>query len=597
MTINKNHRSQSGGIFSIFRRGPQWQQIDGYHVEDLNSEQPVWVTAGSTMLGNIIAPQIKVAGMVNGAVVSQAVTIMPQGEIWGDVYTGQLQIEPGGAVYGWISSIDSSQYQQIQEQGSLPDTLSRDTATATAADAEFTPYDPAQIEAFSRLRHEAAAAKTARAELEQTFEKRLSEVAGEATARVVSLREELAAIDTNLTTAQQQLKELKSSLAAHQNQIERQAEELTATRTLLDERNKELKALQQSHDNKNSAYEQLDTAYKELDMNHIAAQQKIDALAKKIDNLEGALQNNLRHSADQEEALIRWQELAEDYQKQIGELETQIEHNKFQVEEQSRVIEMLRGQRDQLETEWQQAQDELDLLRSRETRPLSKDELEHERSLAEAYKTAQVELEQLQTAVSQLSQYEDQVIWYQADLETARAELQETRAVVGKQETRLANLQEKLRTAQTEAKAKQKQTDRLNEQLEQQIRQSHALEQQLNQIQLTVEEKEANKLALEKSQRQFQLQLEAVEMELERHLRETEAQGHHLAEIQTTLIERELKMDQLKKTAVARAQTIVTLKDAARKRVHTLEKQLAQSQEQVNELKLFIERRHKKSSS
>jgi chromosome segregation ATPase len=593
MTSN-NHRSQPGKLLSIFRRGSQWQQIDGYRVEDLNSEQPVWITAGSTILGNIIAPQIKVAGMVNGNTVSQIVTITGEGQIWGDVYTAQLQIEPGGAVYGWISSIDHTQFQQIQEQGSVPEELpGEQEVTAKTGSAEMTTHDPVQIDAFNRLRQEAAVAKAARAELEHAFEKRLSETAGETAARVVSLRQELATTGSNLAAAEQKLAELESTLLARQSQIERQAEELATTLTVLDERSEELNKLRQEYEAQSSTYERLNAAHTKLDANYIAAQQKIDKLAKKIDSLESALQNNLRHSAEQEAALIRWQELAEDYQKQISGLESQLESSSFQVEEHSRVIEMLRAQRDQLETEWQQAQEELELLRSRDTRPLSKEKLKEERSLAEAYEQAQTELVRLETAVSQLSSYKDQAIWYQADLETARAELQETRAVVGRQETRLANLQDKLQATQAEIETKEEQISQLHERLEKQIHHAHALEQRLNQMQAHSEESATDRESLTTSQRQFQLQLEAAEMELERHLRETEAQGQHLAEIQATLAERELKMIQLKETAVARAQAIVEIKNAARKRIQNLEERLVQSRARVKELQALIEHHDK----
>jgi chromosome segregation ATPase len=596
MTINKNHYTQSGGIFSIFRRGLRWQKIDGYRLEDLNSEQPVWVTAGSTILGNIIAPQIKVSGMVNGSVVSQTVTITTQGELWGDAYTARLNIEPGGAIYGWLNSIDDSQYRLIQAEGSIPKNLIPDKSAASGSDAELDGQTAAHRATLDRLRHEAASAKTARAELEHTFEKRLSDVAGETAARVVTLSEQLADTRSELKIAQEMVATLESNLSSRQVQIAQQTEELATTRTLLEERSAALSSLQEEHDRQSSTYQQLVTSYKELDLNYLAAQQKIDELNKKIKSTESALQDNLQHSAEQEAALIRWQELAEDYQKQINGLENQLENNGFQIEEQSRVIEMLRERRDQLEADWKTAQEELELLRNRDTRLLTKEELQDERSLAEAYEATQVELARLQTAVTQLSHYEDKVMWYQLDLDTARAELQETRAVVGKQETRLATLQEELETAHATIEAKQQEIDQLNEYLEHQTNHARTLEQKLNEMQARIEEIETDDGA-DKTQNQLQLQLEAAEMELERHLSETATQGQHLAEIQATLVEREITIKQLKQTAVARAHTITEIKSAARKRIQLLEEKLATSQQKIEELQAFIERTHNEGIS
>jgi golgin subfamily B member 1 len=601
MTISNNH-SQRSKLLSLFQRGPQWHTIDGYRVEDLTSEQPVWVTAGSTMLGNIIAPQIKIGGMVHGAVVAHAVTITGNGQVWGNVYSASLNLEAGGAVYGWISSIDQAQYDAIWQQGTVPDRLTTGSASALPSSTPPTPHDLSYMDAFDRLRQEAANAKAARAELEHTFEKRLSEIAGETAARALNLRDELSATRTKLSDNQQQVTELTNSLQSSQEQVERQTEALAATRALLDEQNKALAELQNSFDEKNTAYAQLDKTYRTLDSNFIAAQQEIDELSKKVDSLEGALQNNLQHSAEQEASLIRWQELAEDYQKQIGELENQLESSNFQAVEHSRIIDKLRTQRDQLEEEWQQAHEELMLLRERETQPLSREELAFEKALIDDYKEAQEEIEQLRTAVSELAQYEDQVIWYQADLETARAELQQTRAVVGKQEIRLSNLQEQLNAFRDVAAVKQDEAKQLKQRLAQQIEHTHSLETELKQkvaqleARLTqeVEKNEADRSASKKVVQKLRLQLEAAEMELERHLQEATRQGQHLAEIQSTLIEREITMNQLKQTATARAQTIIELKEAARKHIETLTQQLAKSQKQVQDLKAFIERKHKK---
>jgi TolA-binding protein len=48
---------------------------------------------------------------------------------------------------------------------------------------------------------------------------------------------------------------------------------------------------------------------------------------------------------------------------------------------------------------------------------------------------------------------------------------------------------------------------------------------------------------------------------------------------------------------VARAHTITEIKNAARKRVQALEEKLAASQQKVEELQAFIERKHKKGVS
>ena len=590
--MHLHHQDRPGRLASLFRRGPQWTKIDGYRVEAITSEEPVWVRAGSTMLGDIIAPHIRIDGIVHGAAVANSVTITAGGQIWGDIYTAALQIEAGGAIYGWMSSIDAGQYEAIVSQGRVPAQPADKTTAAPPGSSAAAARDLTHMETLTRLRHEASTAKAALAELEHTFEKRLDDVAGETVARVVTLREELARTRSELATAQQQLAALTNNLRDSQTQIEQQTAALTTAETLRDEQTKTLDKLQTAYDSKRTAYDQLDATYRSLNANYLTAQQEIDHLGKKIDSLESALQNNLQHSAEQETALIRWQELAEDYQERIRELESRLENSNVEIEEQSLIVDMLRVQRDQFESEWEQVQEELTLLRERELEPLSKEELVNERKMVDNLRAAKAEIERLQTAVAELAHYEEQVLWYHAELETARAELQEARAAVGKQEIRLANLQAQLDDVQTNAEAQQADFKQLNEQLITQTERIHALEQQLDE---EIKKGKADRTTARKSIQKLRLQVEGAEMELEQHLQETAVQGQHLAELQATLVEQDLEREQLRQTAADRGQAIIELKEAARKRVELLETKLATSQAQIQELQAFIERSHRKN--
>ncbi len=199
------------------------------------------------MLGDIIAPHIRIDGIVHGAAVANSVTITAGGQIWGDIYTAALQIEAGGAIYGWMSSIDAGQYEAIVSQGRVPAQPADKTTAAPPGSSAAAARDLTHMETLTRLRHEASTAKAALAELEHTFEKRLDDVAGETVARVVTLREELARTRSELATAQQQLAALTNNLRDSQTQIEQQTAALTTAETLRDEQTKTLRPVWTPH--------------------------------------------------------------------------------------------------------------------------------------------------------------------------------------------------------------------------------------------------------------------------------------------------------------------------------------------------------------
>ncbi|MCA9973706.1 MAG: polymer-forming cytoskeletal protein, partial [Anaerolineales bacterium] len=159
--------------------------MSGYRVGDIQLDEPVSVLPQAHIVGNIIAPRLRVAGMVYGSTAAHDTIILKDGQIWGDVHTGRLEVAAGGRVQGWVSSLDSADYQRIREEGVVP-AIEPGAATAQdlPANGRSVTRSDAQNTLLRRLQDEAASALAARVELEQTFDKRLQEVAGETTARL-----------------------------------------------------------------------------------------------------------------------------------------------------------------------------------------------------------------------------------------------------------------------------------------------------------------------------------------------------------------------------------------------------------------------------
>ena len=466
-----NHNQNGRSRFSIFRRAPKWMEITGYHVGDIQSDKPVAVTNGATLVGNIFAPKISVAGLLYGSTVARETIIQTQGQIWGDVYTGRLEITPGGKIQGWVSNLDEAGYQTLQTTGVIPSTTKDPVPgpfelPADVIEGQNLVRGETQINVLRRLQAEAAAALAARIELEQTFEKRLMEVAGETKAKAESLHQELTTTRTQLNTVQEQHEQTLTQKQAHETQIERLNNELLLTRQLLSERKSEFDRLFEMHAQQGQNLNDLTKAKTDVDNQLHMARQEIDSLFDRVNSLEGALQASLQHSAEQEEALVRWQELAEVTETKAKNLENELHSVNLQVTESARVNDMLKAQRRQAEEAWEKAIDELEEIRRKETKPLGvyKAQADAETLIEELQATITTKSTELQAQIEQIAslkemiqdaenvaqQYREQRLWDKASLETARRTLDEAQQREKSQEARMTELLAQLEKAKLE---------------------------------------------------------------------------------------------------------------------------------------------------
>ena len=558
--------NQTGRNFlSFLRWGQQWLEISGYRVGDIQSNEPVALAPDATLLGNIFAPKVTVAGLLCGAAVTHELRVQREGQIWGDVFAVSVRIEPGGRIQGWISSIDATSYQALYNDGVLPDSLSPDhfQLPAEIAEGNLLARSDIQLELLHYLQAETATALAARAELEQSFEQRLSEVAGEAAGRVTSLSDLLNNARSELAMLKTQIEENQEGLRRGNTQIERQTKELTVARELLTEQNQELETVRQAHSELNLNFERLQAAKAEVDAHLQQRLRQVETLSDRVHSLETALQAGLQHSAEQEESLIRWQELAEVTEGRVQALEKELNAARMRVQESSKVIEMLRQQRRQLEQEWEKAMAELDNVRQRETQPLaSPDGLR----VAEVLADTTDRVTSLESALAEAEQeHLEQVLWYKACLETTRVELEQTRRLAVQQQNHLSRLQSELEAKEALVGKWKTAAEQMRAGTEKQEQRLQALQQQLEQEQKGREDIE----------RQSKLQLEAGEAEITQYIRATEAQGQQLAELRTTLVERELQLKQAQAVVEKQTQFIQQMKQVTGERIGRLEAQLA----------------------
>ena len=631
MTVTNNNQN-SQNLFSRFKRGQAWKEYAGYHVGDIHETQPIAIPAGSTVVGNVLAPQIMVLGLLSGSAIGKDVVVSSGGAVWGDVYATHFQVETGGKVRGWVNSITDAE---------LNDLLAANTTVAPSengdAPAGLKPehkkiLDRDRLDALHQLQTETAVALAARTELEESFDQRLSEMAGETNNQLALIREELKATQASLNILQAEADKTAESLQTRDSQFKRQSEELASTQMLLAQTTTALEKIQISHAEKEEKLAAIRAAKAGVDTHLEEALNHVDTLTGRVHNIETALQASLVHTSDQEDALIRWQELAETSEQKTKELQIALDKAHRQVSENNDVIAMLRDQRKQLEKEWGEAQmrgDELEkqlqqtasandllsksdetiqsLVRQQKETQINAETIEreltekidqlngqlalreeevvdarlHYKKLHIRWKKANEDLEKIQQQPTELlssdhldelskkllkseehaEQLQEQMLWNQASLETAQRELSQIRVILAQRDQQIQALQKEVDTQKELVAEHINEIDALQKSLQSQERQA-----------------KQNQKDLKETLRIQRAQLEASEKELAHYLKETSDQGSRLAEIQATLVERDIQLQESKQTIAKQQKFITQMQQVTKKRLQELHEKLVVAQ-------------------
>lgn len=548
---DRAHNPNPRRRFSFLKRG---QQIIGHQVGDIHSDEPVTIGNGAVLVGNVRAPKVRVAGMLQGTAVTPELIIETTGQIWGDVFATRLQIEPGGVIQGWVSS---PQADPTDAGISAPPPLPPELAGQAGL-----PRDDAQLEALHHLQAEAGAALAAHAELERQFETRLTEQAGDAFEKVETLTQELADTQNHLTESQEQLEQARAKMAAQASRIAGREADITVAKERDNQQKQQLDAVNQTHEQLTHAFETLTTAKDRVDLTLAQTYQQMDALTDRIQVLEITLQASIQRAAEQEDALVHWQELAETRQSQMEEMEKGRKVLKRQLEESAAVTGKLRDKNNRLEFEWQQTLTALDDLRNK-TPDITVEEMQF------ALANAQQQAATLKNIIAEL---DEQILWHKANLKTVQRTLEKSRQIARQQEAMLTQLKEKSAKKETAVDKWKTAVEQMATRLQDQENQIKNLTAGLSQKQELLDTATAD---LEETRRHKSLQLNTYESEIEDHLAQMAAQGQRLAEIQATLIERELQLKQAKIKVAKQSTFIKRMKQVTNDRIKQMETQLA----------------------
>lgn len=571
------------GWIDALKKKQQWYDVSGYHVGDIQTEFPVIIRHAATVVGDVYAPKIVVHGLLNGSAVSKDISIEEGGQIWGDVFTVRLHVEEGGKIQGWISCVDDSDYETLLQNKNVdsfsPGINAEPAAAQTKNNLGLIDNNKTPIETLQYLQAEAAAALAARAELEQDFERRLRETYGESADTITSYKQQVTTLRTELTTQKKVLDETEETLRRTKEQADRQSNELAGTYDLLSKQSRELAEFRESYQELEKEFSTLLGEKGELDQTLADTLHQVDTLTARVNNLDAAHRASLQHSAEQEDSLLRWQELAEVTEKKNKELLNDLEKLNYQMNESSGTIKLLRQQRLDLEAELEKTVGQLNELRERNTAPIEP---------PPGMTDAEERIEALEAQLEAVEmKYGEKIVWYKTEIEAVSKQMNEA-----KEEA--TAVQAQLATLQNAATDKSAQIENLQQQIKAQQEKITALETAVThnaetfETQIEALNQEQTKLQSEKKNlqvtvRETKAQLDAYEVELQRFEEATHKQGQHLAEIQTTLVERDIQLKQarenLKKAKAMidkQNQFIKQMKEVTGKRIQTLQAQIAQ---------------------
>ncbi len=614
--IAANNHKNGRNLFSFFRRGKSIEvtEITGYRVGDLSEDKPVVIAAGATMLGHLFAPEITVAGLLCGSAVTRQLSVQASGQVWGDVFVGRVQVEAGGRIQGWVSSLDDTSYQRWREAGELPTAVANPESFALTDDLlekSLPLRNAAQLTALQHLQTQAAVSLAARNEMEQAFQQRVLEMAGETTTRVQSLLATIQETQYTLNNLQRETAATEKRLQTREKQVEQQTNELQVTHDLLEKQKEQLSQLGQLSEEQQQQIEQLTSKRNHLETSLRENSTQLEQTTERARSLEVALQTNLQHSAEQEQSLVRWQELAEVTEKRSIKLESDLKAAQMELQQSADMMSMLRDQRAAVEKEWEKTLAELENTRHKETRPLT---IHESVEMIDRISKLEADLFEM-TQSAQESQ--DQLNWHRASLESSQLELDRTRHQLAEHGKQVEQLQRDMNTRQALVDKWQSEAQKLrakvNEQeqhlkklrnsasemrqqasneinaLRDSLRQSrHSLEalqqekeqsqkKQQNQFEQLQQHVTAEKSTAQESLRQTKLQLEAAEAEINHLRQQIGEQSNRLAEIHANLIEKELLVEQAKNKVLQQQALMKKMRETAETTIKRLNEQLQQT--------------------
>ncbi|MBK9053533.1 MAG: polymer-forming cytoskeletal protein [Chloroflexi bacterium] len=494
MSVHESADSTLIGRFgALFRRDNRTIKVSTHHVGEIRAEKLVQLQASGMVAGNIFASEVTIAGLVVGSIVAEELVVHRGGQIWGNVFALHCRIEEGGRVHGWLNTIENATLiSLLNEEISLAELGSghnfgevlagiEDKSLLAAMQSENRDSQ-GQSAVLRLLQTTTADALIARMNLEQNFTDRIRERIEEQIAELTTLRHEAGRLRKESQTYKRDLDDVTAQLENRETALAEKTGEASRLQKTLSERETRLGHLEQERQQSVAEIRHLTEENGRLSLELSHAHQEIDLLTQRIENLEGAMSASLQRTAEQQESLVRWQELAEVTEQRAKKLDEEVASLRMRLVENAQVVELYRGQKEKIERAWQDKAAELreveqesalaraELAAAQHTLATQTVELDRAHAQLEQIRNDQALLQAELTAIpqsveeaqtrldlasnrmitleSELSmahqdnqELQDQILWFKASLKASRLELEETRQKVTRQTKSAQQLQ------------------------------------------------------------------------------------------------------------------------------------------------------------
>ncbi len=593
---------ESGLFKALFRRGARTLQIKGCHTGDIDESRAVRVAAGAAAAGNVRTPELLVEGLLVGTVLAEVVHVAAGGQIAGDVYTARITVEGGGRISGWVQTMGVEECRSLRanREAAIPEPAMTDVAS----EEQLLPASlrqewvaergrPDWLALLHLFRAELAAALLARKELEHAFEQRVDEAAGATRARLQEVEAAHAAAEADLEQSMALRQELADRLSSLEADYSRRGQELDGVRSLLQQRVAALRAIEQDLAAARAQADQLLQENEALQQEMSATFAPVEQLTARVQNLEAALQVSVQRNVEQEEAQLRWQELADASQQRVAELEHHLEPIQKKLEKMRGLNSALSERLNTAEQERDELRRDLERLRMEEATRIIPDS--ERQGLADLQARSERLEAQLEAARLESAALEEQLLWRRlaeavstgrrGDRGGAQAEHE---ALLRSQLAQAAALLEAEREAAENWKAKVGRLTELLYEADREAKQYAAELTTLRTQQRPAGPPSETEEALYQRLREAKAENEALENEVTRLHRDISGQRERLAEAQAAMAE--VRVNLQEQMAALRSE-LEHLRGAATRRIQELQAELSARDKQLHALKERTERR------
>jgi cytoskeletal protein CcmA (bactofilin family)/chromosome segregation ATPase len=591
-------KSDNRGFWSsLLRTKRDHEELPGLQIGSVFSQEDLLIAETAVVAGDIVAPRVIVHGLVHGHIGARELVIHKTGRIWGDVFAGAVHIEPGAQLYGWVTTLaetavaqllnqETDFYSLFPETEEIPSALLEESGLQNILVKLDTIPPDQRLNYLHEMQSAAGQALVAYAELRGQFDAKLDKLVSGVIREAEEQHDQLVALQGEMAAAQETIQARDETIAAQETKI-------AEVQGILEERIAELEEIRLANTQQEAKLADLQTQHEDLNQQFTTLSGEKESLFERLSKVETALQGSLQRAAEQEEALIHWQELADTNEEKVAAFQQELDEKKQLLNEANQQLAQIQDQLDRL----QEAHERLTAQHT-EQQELAASFEQQVHKLEERIRTSKPaadetiaallstkdNLTEAENRIAELEGYlqrlETEAKDYFDQLATLKSELDENKKQLAASQAALHDRTRALAQTQAELAEQQEQVHKWKESIGRMTDLLYNAENRVKELQEALDSRqpgsEEHKKLLERLQQQ-QMQLEMSEAEVVHFQEEIQNQSKRLAEAQAALVESEIALGRSSESLAQKESELKQVKKAAVMRIQQLEQAMAQS--------------------